>query len=198
VRFNTLVIAAIFGGLMAASLSATTIGLWSTGVCFGQNTNLANCVGGVAGGLLNVGANDNNYQYIARIDGGTTGVNSSATNAGVSPGTVGGYVPNDSGSLWIGPTAANNTAAPRALGAYTIQTTFDLTGFVASTLVLSMDVAVDNYVQILVNGHDVTSQFAGGINPTPDGQTGAGLATCAQTSATTHAPPAYCFEGYAT
>src|SRR6266853_1575064 len=174
--------AVIFAGLLATTLDASTIGIWSTGVCSGLNNAVGGCT---PGSLLAIGANDNNYRFTSRIDSGTTGNNSSATENPIGSG-VGSYVPANSGSEWIGAVGAGlaGTTGPganRPLGAYTVQTTFDLTNFVASSLLLSLNIADDNSVQVFINSTDVTSLFG---------------FTCATTSALAHDPPPYCFETF--
>jgi hypothetical protein len=157
---KSLVIAAVSLVSLATSASATTIGLWSTGVCWGQNTNLAACQGGVAGALLNFGANDNNYQIIANGIGAPNGANSTSTESAFGP-----YLANNSGSEWIEPGSASLQGAAFPAGNWTVQTTFDLTGFVASSLVLALDIAVDNLVSVNINGHAI-SGFSPSCNAT--------------------------------
>src|SRR5438270_314884 len=135
-----ILLAVIFAGLMATTMTGTTIGLWSTGVCSGLNTNLAACSAG-SGSLLLYGSSsgsvfDNNYQLTSRADGGTLGTNSATTEHAQST-----YVADNVGaSEWLGP---HPLIANDAIGNYTYTTTFDLTGFVASSLILSLDVAAD-------------------------------------------------------
>jgi uncharacterized OB-fold protein len=187
-RTKILVLAAVVGGIMASSASATTIGLWSTGICSGANTDLTQCLGG-AGSMLKYGSNlgsvfDNNYQLTARADGSVnTGNNSSSTEHALSSGgPTGNYVVDGAGaSEWIGP---NPLAGNEAVGTYTYRTTFDLTNFDPTSLVLSLDVAADNSVQVLINGHDISALF--NFN-------GTGSPTCGTTSA---APHAWCFEAF--
>jgi len=179
---NKLFLVAIFGGLMAGSVNATLIGLWSTGVCSGQNTTLNTSCSGASGSLLNYGSSggsvfDNNYKMTARVDGGTVGTNSSSTEHAIST-----YVADGVGaSEWIGPSplGANEQA-----GAYTFATTFDLTGFDPTSLILSLDVSADNSVQVLINNHDISSTF---------NYNGTGSPNCGATSAAAHP---WCFENF--
>jgi len=148
---KSLVVAAVSLVSLATSASANSIGLWSTGVCWGQNNNLAACQGGVAGALLNFGANDNNYQILANGIGAPNGANSTTTESAFGP-----YVANNSGSEWIEPGSASLQAAAYPAGSWTVQTTFDLTGFIASSLILQLDVAVDNTVVVKINGNTIS------------------------------------------
>jgi len=140
---------------LAGSMSAATIGLWSTGVCSGLNNGEGGCTPGT---LLTFGQNDNNYQYVSRADGGTTGNDSSLTES--ATGAVSTYLANGVGaSEWIAP---DPFSATELIGTYEVDTTFSLTGFVASSLVLSLDVAADNDVNVDLNGHLILSCQTGG------------------------------------
>jgi len=57
-------------------------------------------------------------------------------------------------SEWIAPSPG---ASLEPVGGYEVDTTFSLTGFVASSLVLSLDVAADNDVTVEINGHALSS-----------------------------------------
>jgi hypothetical protein len=157
---KSFVIAAVSLASLATSASATTIGLWSTGVCWGQNVANPACSAG-PGSLLNFGGNDNNYQIFANGIGAPTGPNSTTTESA----SWGPYVPNNSGSEWIEPGSASLAAAAYPAGTWTVRTTFDLTGFIASSLVLQLDIAVDNLVAVTINGNTITG-FAPGCNAT--------------------------------
>lgn len=163
-RGRYFVLAAIFGGVLATSLSATTIGLWSTGICSGLNSGVGGCV---PMGMLAYGANDNNYQFTTN-PGGTVGNNSSVTAH-----AFGTYVADNVGaSEWIGPSPNANASVPA--GSYVVKTTFDLTGFDPTSLVLFLDVAVDNGVVVKINNttilassftNNTCSQTTGGGHP---------------------------------
>jgi len=114
----------------------------------------------VAGALLNFAANDNNYQIFANGIGAPTGTNSTSTESAFGP-----YVPNNSGSEWIEPGSASLQAAAYPAGTWTVRTTFDLTGFTASSLVLQLDIAVDNLVAVTINGNTITG-FSPSCNAT--------------------------------
>jgi hypothetical protein len=144
VNWKTLTLA--IGFAIASNLSAATIGIWSTGICSGLNT------GCTPGSVLAPGVNDNNYQLISRADGGTTGLNSSITEA-----ALGVYLADNVGaSRWLAPNPVSST---ETTGTYTYRTTFNLAGFVASSLVLYLDVSADNAFQVLVNGNPLNPNF---------------------------------------
>lgn len=157
---KSLVIAAVSLVSLATSASATTIKLWSTGVCSGQNTTLSDCSAG-AGSLLNFGVSDNNYTISSNNIGAPNGTDSTSTESA----SWGPYVPNNSGSEWIEPGFHSLAAAAYPAGTWTVQTTFDLTTFIASSLVLQLDVAADNLVSVFINGHAITG-FAPPCNAT--------------------------------
>jgi hypothetical protein len=148
-KFQTVLgIFAIFG--LATSLSAASIGLWSTGVCSGLNVNLANCQGG-AGSLLNFGVPDANYVF-----SGPGGNTSDVTIHAVST-----YVPDASGSSeWLAPGTTPGTLF--ASGTYTVTSTFSLAGFVSSSLTLFLDIAADNDIVAALNGTTILSCTGGG------------------------------------
>ena len=148
-KFQTVLgIFAVFG--LATSLSAASIGLWSTGVCSGLNVNLANCQGG-AGSLLNFGVPDANYVF-----SGPGGNTSDVTIHAVST-----YVPDASGaSEWLAPGTTPGTLF--AAGTYTVTSTFSLAGFVSSSLTLFLDIAADNDIVAALNGTTILSCTSGG------------------------------------
>src|SRR5204863_3921358 len=91
-------------------------------------------------------------QLTSRADGGTLGTNSATTEHAQST-----YLADNVGaSEWLGP---HPLIANDAIGNYTYTTTFDLTGFVASSLILSLDVAADNSVAVFVNGTNISALF---------------------------------------
>jgi PEP-CTERM motif len=142
---KSLVLAAIFSGVLATSLSAATIPLWSTGICSGLNVNLANCSAG-AGSLLNFGVPDANYVFSG------PGVNT----ADVTIHAVSTYVPDAAGaSEWLAPGNVAGTLFPT--GAYTVTSNFDLTGFDPTSLVLFLDIAADNDIVAALNGTTILS-----------------------------------------
>lgn len=139
---------AMFG--LATSLSAATIGLWSTGICSGLNVTLANCQSG-AGSMLNFGVPDANYVFSG--PGGNT--------ADVTIHAVSTYVPDASGaSEWLAPGSSASTLF--AGGTYTVTSTFSLAGFVSSSLTLFMDIAADNDVVAALNGTTILACTSGG------------------------------------
>jgi hypothetical protein len=71
-----------------------------------------------------------------------------------------GYLADNLVSEWLTPgtVAGGNFAS----GAYAVTTTFNLTGFQANTLNLSLDIAADNDVVAALNGHIILSCTTGG------------------------------------
>lgn len=99
-----------------------------------------------SGALLTDGATDPHYQI-------TTNPDSEFADAFVIDSTIapvaGPWSPNTADSKWIGPRVSGGSAT----GNYTYTTTFDLTGYDASTVAISGDWTSDNAgVDILVNG----------------------------------------------
>jgi hypothetical protein len=139
----------VLSAVLTASMSAGTIGLWSTGVCSGLNT------GCTPNTVLGFGVSDLNYSFANgnTVSGLTTGPTVSNVGSGnpVTETAINTYVANGVGaSDWdtVGSAAANfNT------GTWTASTTFDLTGFVASSLVLYLDIAADNDITVYLNGN---------------------------------------------
>jgi hypothetical protein len=138
--------------VLTASMSAGTIGLWSTGVCSGLNT------GCTPNTVLGFGVSDLNYSFANgnTVSGLTTGPTVSNVGSGnpITESAISTYVPNGgaTGSDWDtvpggSPTGNFNT------GIWTATTTFDLTGFVASSLVLYLDIAADNDITVYLNGN---------------------------------------------
>jgi hypothetical protein len=151
--------------LAAMTVNATAIGIWSSGVCAGLNT------GCTPNTLLAFGANDNNYQLQDRVDNGVTGPNSTITETALPT-----YLADAVGaSEWLRPVSASN-AFP--VGDFEYSTTFDLTGFIASSLVLQLDVSADNTVLVEINDNPLI--------PTSFGSSG-----CATSGA---GSPPYCFQ----
>jgi hypothetical protein len=150
---KSLVLAAIFSGVLATSLSAASIPLWSTGVCSGANVILANCSAG-AGSLLNFGVPDANYVFSG------PGVNT----ADVTAHAVSTYVVDGAGSSeWLEPGNVAGTLFPT--GAYTVTSTFSLAGFDATTLTLFLDIAADNEVVAALNGTPILNCGTGTGTP---------------------------------
>jgi len=153
---KSLVLAAIFSGVLATSLSAATIPLWSTGICSGANVILANCSAG-AGSALNFGVPDANYVFSGP---GVNTTNLTVHAVGGSP----GYVPDAAGaSEWLEP--GNLAGALFPSGAYTVTSTFNLSGFDPTTLSLFLDIAADNDVVAALNGTTILS--CGTVTGTP-------------------------------
>jgi hypothetical protein len=145
---KSFVVAAIFSGVFATSLSASTIPLWSTGICAGANVNLANCQGG-AGSMLNYGVTDLNYIF------------SGFSSTNLTEHAIGTYIPDASGaSEWLTPGSV--AGANFGTGTYTVTSTFNLAGFNASTLTLFLDIAADNDVVAALNGTTILSCTSGG------------------------------------
>ncbi len=145
---KSFVVAAVLAVGLAGSLSATTVGLWSTGVCSGLNVNLAQCQG-AAGSQLNYGVTDNNYVF------------SGFSTTNLTEHAVSTYIADGTGSEWLTPGSV--TAANFGSGTYTVTTTFNLTGFNASTLTLFLDIAADNDVVAALNGTTILS-CGNGVN----------------------------------
>lgn len=158
---------------LTREVSAMPITIYNTGVCAGANAGAVNC----SGGMLPYGAVDDNYQFTSRDDGGTTGTSSSRTVAPIGASSVNpAYVGPDSLSEWLSPVggaAATATFGGLFLGNtsnYTAQTTFDLSAFNAASLVLSLQIASDNFASVVVNGNTVfTPGCVGGGSGVPFG-----------------------------
>jgi hypothetical protein len=168
-----LVLAVLSWTGLTTAINAMPITIYNTGACAGANAAAVNC----SGGLLPYGAVDNNYQFTLRDDGGTTGSGSSRTVAPVGASSVNpAYVAADSLSEWLSPVGgvgATATFGGLLLGNtsnYTGQTTFDLSGFDAASLILSLQIASDNFASVLVNGSMVfTPGCVGGGSGVPFG-----------------------------
>lgn len=143
---KSFVLAAILSGVLATSLSASPIGLWSTGICAGANIGS----GCTPGAQLAFGVGDANYVFSGFV--GTSNVTEHAVST---------YVPDAAGaSEWLAPGTVAGTLY--STGTYTVTSTFNLSGFVASTLTLFMDIAADNDVVAALNGTTILSCTAGG------------------------------------
>ena len=117
--------------LLASAAGAAPIpGLFNTGV----DAN---------GDLLGNAAVDPNYKMTQSPDAGLPGPDAFTLNPGFP---VGPWFAEGPDSRWIGPQAAAGSGAP---GQYRFETTFDLTGFDASTAVITGEWGVDN------NGDDI-------------------------------------------
>jgi hypothetical protein len=128
---------------LATSLSATTVPVFSTGICSGSNTNLANCQG-AAGSLLNYGVADNNYVF------------SGFSTADLTEHAILTYLADNVGaSEWLTPGSV--AGANFSSGSYTATTTFSLAGFNPTTLNLFLDIAADNDVVAALNGTTILS-----------------------------------------
>jgi hypothetical protein len=145
----------ILAAAMTASMSAGTIGLWSTGVCAGLNTVAdPTCTLNTA---LGFGSTDANYTFTD----GTSNVPASGTLTTES--AISTYVLNGAGaSDWDAP---GTVGTLYNTGTWTATTTFSLTGFVASSLVLYLDIAADNDVEALLNGNVILN--CGSITGSP-------------------------------
>jgi hypothetical protein len=145
--FRTFGIGAVLSIGLATSLSAAPIAVFSTGVCSGLNTNLANCQGG-AGSQLNYGVGDANYVF------------SGFSTIDLTEHAISTYVADSLTSEWLTPGSVAGAIFPT--GAYTVTTTFSLAGFLASSLILSLDIAADNDVIAALNGTTILSCNSGG------------------------------------
>lgn len=104
-------------------------------------------------------APETHYVLISTPDGSTPGVRV-ATSANGFP--IPPWIGDNSVSAWIGPNT--DSALNGAAGQYDYRTTFDLTGFDASTAALGGQWAADNVgVDILINGVSA-GQTGGGYN----------------------------------
>jgi len=104
-------------------------------------------------------APETHYTLVSTPDGSTPGVRV-ATSANGFP--IPPWLDDNSLSAWIGPNT--NSSLDGAAGLYDYRTTFDLTGFDASTAALSGQWAADNAgIDILINGVS-TSQTVGGFD----------------------------------
>lgn len=125
--------------------------------------------------VLENGVAETHYIVVSTPDGSTPGVRVATSSNGYP---IPPWLADNSVSTWIGP---NTTAALDGVaGLYDYRTTFDLTGFDASTAALIGQWSVDNAgVDILINGHStgqtvasfnafnsfsVASEFISGIN----------------------------------
>jgi hypothetical protein len=149
---------AVLSIALATSLSAGTIGLWSTGICSGANDpgglpmGLNGCT---SMGMLAFGVADANYTF--------SGPAANATN--LTEHAFSTYVPDATGaSEWLTPGSVAGATFPS--GAYTVTTTFSLAGFQASTLSLFLDIAADNDVVAALNGTTILS--CGTVTGTPN------------------------------
>ena len=150
----------VFAGLAAwACASASPILVYDTGVCGGANT--------CSSGLLPDGGYDNNWMY--------TGFGSSNAASQVTPplsctscNPVLSYVGTDPTSEWLQPEGSGFSFPA---GEWYAQTSFDLTGMIASDLELSLNVAADNQLTVVVNGVPVYSptstctDYGNGVTP---------------------------------
>ena len=142
---SIILMAALVVGLTAGAQGAT-VGLWSTGVCSGLNNGVGGCTPGT---LLGFGVQDLNYTF--------SGL--STTNRTES--AISTYVPDATGaSRWL--TAGTVAGGSFATGSFVATTTFDLTGFQASSLTLFLDMAADNTVVAALNGTTILSCNTGG------------------------------------
>ena len=109
--------------------------------------------------VLGNGVAETHYVLVSTPDGSTPGVRV-ATSANGFP--IPPWLGDNSLSAWIGPNT--DSALDGAVGQYDYRTTFDLTGFDASTAALSGQWSMDNYAtDILINGVS-TSQTASGFD----------------------------------
>ncbi len=100
------------------------------------------------GSALAAGANDSHYSLVSNPSGSTeTAV---ATQRNVA------WMASSAGSGWISPGASGNTSW--ASGSYTYETSIDLTGYNASTAILTGTIAADDSVAIYLN-HSATAAF---------------------------------------
>jgi len=151
----------IFFTLSWASASAATIPVFGTGVNAGLNAGLYG-----AGQFLPVGAKDFNYTLTKNFlgTGSSTVVPagadaSEATREAVPQGwpLIPGVWATDSSAQWIAPQM--DVMAILGVGhdtSYTYQTTFDLTGFILSSVELDGHWTADNFLpEVLLNGTEI-------------------------------------------
>ncbi len=68
------------------------------------------------------------------------------------------WLVNDAASSWIGAISQGSVSVPQ--GAYSFRTTFDLTGFIAATAQINLQVAVDNELtNVLLNGVSIGLRY---------------------------------------
>src|SRR5579871_4104070 len=92
---KTLVLAVVLTGA-TTTVSATSIGIWSTGACAGANSGATGC----GGGQLPFGATDNNYQLTSVPSG--SGLPSTPFGAQTES-ALGNYLVNGTDSEWLTP-----------------------------------------------------------------------------------------------
>ncbi len=136
--------AAAFAMVSSAANAATISSLYNTGV----DGNHA---------VLGHGVDDPHYTIVGAPPGSSTVDRTIVTGFPIGP-----WLANNSTSRWIGP--ANNPSSPNdPAGTYTYTTTFDLTGYVASSALIIGRWATDNQgSNILINTFS-TGQTAAGF-----------------------------------
>ncbi len=115
---------------------------------FGTTITFYNTGETADGSALAAGANDPHYSLVANPTGSPQTATATQRNgAWVAPSANGG---------WISPGASGNSSW--ASGSYTYETSIDLTGFNASTAILTGSIAADDSVAIYLN-HSGTAAF---------------------------------------
>ena len=100
------------------------------------------------GSALAAGASDPHYSLVSNPSG--------STETAVATQRNGAWVASSAGSGWISPGASGNSSW--ASGSYTYETSIDLTGYNASTALLTGTLAADDSVAIYLN-HSATAAF---------------------------------------
>lgn len=132
--------------LCAASAWAVPITIFNTGL-----DNL--------GALLPRGSIDPHYALLISADPAFPGPSTIVSS--IPP----AYVPNSSSSQWISPGPNNTQLDHYAVGTYTYQTTFDLTGLDIGAALLTGQFAADDVATIFLNGQNT------GVTTGPGGWT---------------------------
>jgi hypothetical protein len=151
-------------------LTASYLGVSETfGVTINPPTNNTAGIAVFGTGLVSAGAlaadasPDPHYTIIASADASAPGPNAYVVYSNALP--IGSWIYDGPNSKWIAPRtdAGNGNAA----GNYTYRTTFDLTGFNASTAVLTGQFVADNSATIKLNGVTVGPSSFGFLSWTP-------------------------------
>ncbi len=173
----SLVRSALLVALLAVSAQAGTITLFNTGV-------------DSSGDVLSAGSADAHWSIVTVPAGSSFSTPADAIAQQPHSAWLANDATGSAGSAWIGTTTSG--AANVAPGRYIFETTFDLTGFQASTAVITGRMAADNIVsRVFLNGTDlglnvegfaafgstftINSGFSSGLNTLTFWQENAGL-----------------------
>ncbi len=136
------------------TLLRTTLGLASLAIslavppAFGTTITFYNTGEAADGSSLAAGANDPHYSLVSNPSGSTETATATQRN--------GAWIAPSAGSGWISPGASGNSSW--ASGSYTYETSIDLTGYIASTAILTGTIATDDTGAIYLN-HSGTAAF---------------------------------------